>query len=115
MRKVDLQNGKVLKQVEVPSGYFAEGLTVLGSNIFQLTWQNEKGFVYDAQSFQSQGEFAYTGEGWGLTTDGQWLILNDGTHQIRFLDPLPFPLHPTISLFHQRHPLPPLTHFKHVK
>jgi glutamine cyclotransferase len=115
LRKVDLQTGKVLKQVEVPARYFAEGLAVLGSNIFQLTWQNEKGFVYDLQSFQLQGEFTYTGEGWGLTTDGQWLIMSDGTHQIRFIDPVTFAVQRTISVFHQGQPVRGLNELEYVK
>jgi len=115
LRKVDLQTGQVLKQVAVPARYFAEGLTVLGSNIFQLTWQNQKCFVYDLQSFQLQGEFSYTGEGWGLTTDGQWLIMSDGSHQIRLLDPVTFAVQRTISVFHKGQPVRGLNELEYVK
>ena len=90
LRRVDLETGNVLKRVDVPAQYFAEGLALLNGKLFQLTWQNEKGFVYDLDSFEKEKEFGYTGEGWGLTTDGQWLIMSDGTDQIRFLDPVTF-------------------------
>ncbi len=90
LRKVDLTTGNVLKQVTVPEQYFAEGLAILDGRMFQLTWQNEKCFVYDLESFQLEKEFTYPGEGWGLTTDGHWLIMSDGTAQIRFLDPASF-------------------------
>src|SRR6185436_6909203 len=76
LRKVDLKTGRILKQVDLPSDYFGEGVAVLGARIFQLTWQNRKGFVYDLESFRLEREFSYEGEGWGLTTDGHWLILS---------------------------------------
>lgn len=90
LRRVDLKTGKVLQRVEVPSQYFGEGLATLNGKLFQLTWQSQKGFVYDLASFHQEKEFTYTGEGWGLTTDGTWLIMSDGTDQIRFLDPVTF-------------------------
>lgn len=98
LRKVELKTGRVLKHVEVPEQYFAEGLAVLAGKVFQLTWQNHKGFVYDLESLRLKREFPYEGEGWGLTTDGQWLILSDGTDQIRFLDPLTFEVKRTIRV-----------------
>jgi len=98
LRKVDLKTGRVLKRVEVPAQYFAEGLTVLGNKLFQLTWRSHKGFIYDLERFQLEDEFAYEGQGWGLTTDGRWLILSDGTNQIRFLDPVTFEVERTIEV-----------------
>ena len=90
LRRVELSTGRILRQVRVPAEFFAEGLTVLGGKIYQLTWKNQKGFVYDLATFTLEKEFAYTGEGWGLTTDGQSLILSDGTPVVRFLDPRTF-------------------------
>jgi glutamine cyclotransferase len=74
----------------VPAPYFAEGLALLNGKLFQLTWQDQKCFVYDLESFRQEKEFTYPGEGWGLTTDGRWLIMSDGTDQLRFLDPETF-------------------------
>jgi glutaminyl-peptide cyclotransferase len=115
LRKVDLQTGKVLKRVEVPAQYFAEGLAVLDGKLFQLTWQNHKGFVYDLASFQLEKEFAYDGEGWGLTTDGHWLILSDGTDQIRFLDPVTFEVKRTIHVLARDRPVDRLNELEYVK
>jgi len=98
LRDVDLKTGRVLKQVSVPSQYFAEGLAVVGDQAFQLTWQNGKGFVYDVDTFRLEKEFAYDGEGWGLATDGHSLILSDGTSRIRFLDPTTFRVVRTINV-----------------
>jgi glutamine cyclotransferase len=98
LREVELESGRVLKQVALAPAYFAEGVAVLGGQAFQLTWQNRKGFVYDVDTFRLQREFAYEGEGWGLTTDGSALILSDGTNRIRFLDSVGFAVRRTISV-----------------
>jgi glutamine cyclotransferase len=90
LREVELTTGRVLKQVSVPRQYFAEGVALLGSRAYQLTWQNQRGFIYDGDTFEKLGEFEYPGEGWGLATDGQVLILSNGTNRIFFLDPKSF-------------------------
>ena len=98
LRRVELKTGKVLKKVDVPRQYFAEGLTLLGGKLYQLTWQHQRGFIYDAESFRQVGEFRYDGEGWGLTHDGESLILSDGTSQIRFIDPETFGVRRAINV-----------------
>lgn len=98
LREVEPATGRVLKQIAVPREYFAEGLAVIGDRAFQLTWQHQKGFVYDADTFRKLEEFKYDGEGWGLTTDGTLLVLSDGTNRIRFLDPQTFAVRRTIDV-----------------
>lgn len=115
LRKVDLKSGQVLKQAEVPIQYFAEGLALLGGKLFQLTWQNHKGFVYDLDSFFLEKQFSYEGEGWGLTTDGRWLILSDGTDQIRFLDPVNFEVQRTIHVQREGQPVDRLNELEYIK
>lgn len=115
LRKVDLQTGRVLQQVKMPAQYFGEGMTVLGGKVFQLTWQNRKGFVYDLESFAVEREFSYTGEGWGLTTDGRSLIMSDGTDGIRFIDPATFQVTRTIHVFNQGQPLTQLNELEYIK
>jgi len=70
LREVELQSGHVTKKVDLPEPYFGEGIALLNNKIYQLTWQHQVGFIYDAQKFEQVGKFNYTGEGWGLTTDG---------------------------------------------
>jgi glutaminyl-peptide cyclotransferase len=98
LRKVALETGQVLKKVEVPSQYFAEGLALFNGRLLQLTWQNRVGFIYDQETFQQVGTFNYTSEGWGLAHDDKSLILSDGTSQIRFLDPNTFQVQRTITV-----------------
>jgi glutamine cyclotransferase len=115
LRKVDLQTGKVLKQADLPAEYFAEGLAALHGKLYQLTWKARKGFVYDLESFRLEREFTYEGEGWGLTTDGQNLIMSDGTERIRFMDPASFAVKKTIRVFHQGEPVQRLNELEYVE
>jgi glutamine cyclotransferase len=98
LRRVELKTGKVLQKIDVPRQYFAEGLTLFGGKLYQLTWQHQRGFLYDPANFKQVGEFRYDGEGWGLTHDGESLILSDGTSQIRFIDPQTFEVRRTINV-----------------
>jgi glutamine cyclotransferase len=86
IRKVRVENGEVLQLHKLDEQYFGEGIAVVGDSLYELTWQSEIGFVYDRQSFQRTGTFAYRGEGWGLTSDGTRLIMSDGSASLRFLD-----------------------------
>jgi glutaminyl-peptide cyclotransferase len=90
VRMVDLATGHVLQKHDLPEEYFGEGLTDWGSNLIQLTWKAQKGFVYDRFSFSLLRTFEYEGEGWGLTHDETQLIMSDGSSQLRFLDPKSF-------------------------
>ena len=87
LRRVRLETGEVLQQTAIDAKYFAEGLTELGGELFQLTWITQVGFVYDRATFALKRRFSYRGEGWGLTTDGAKLIMSDGTSTLRYLDP----------------------------
>ena len=87
IRKVKLENGEVLQIQKVDSQYFGEGIAVVNDTIYELTWQSGIGFLYDRATFKRKGTFTYRGEGWGLTYDGQHLIMSDGTAFLRFLDP----------------------------
>lgn len=114
LRQVDLESGRVLKKVDVPSPYFAEGIAVLNGKIYQLTWQHELGFIYDEQSFEKTGQFKYSGEGWGLTTDGQSLILSDGSSHIRFINPADFKVTRTINVLDGQKEIDQLNELEYV-
>lgn len=90
LRKVELKTGKVLKSVSLENEYFGEGCVWLNDKIYQLTWESRKGFVYDANTFERIGEFTYPTEGWGLATDGKYLIMGDGSSILRYMDPETF-------------------------
>ena len=90
IRKVEIETGKVLQQVDLPGEVFGEGITQWGDRIIGLTWQEQTAFVLDLKSFKLWRKFNYPGEGWGLTHNERELIMSDGSPELRFLDPLTF-------------------------
>jgi glutaminyl-peptide cyclotransferase len=86
LRKVSLETGEVIQHVDLASDFFGEGIAIIKDKIFQLTWKSGVAFVYDLKSFRLLQQFKYSGEGWGLATDGRKLFLSDGTSEIRILD-----------------------------
>lgn len=83
---VDIKTGKPDKKVVLDDKYFGEGITILNNKVYQLTWENKVGFVYDLNSFEKLKEFTYETQGWGLTHDNHHLIMSDGTEKLIYLD-----------------------------
>ncbi len=98
LRKVEIETGKVLKEIDVSPDYFAEGITILSNKIYQLTWNSNLCLVYDLQTFKQLKTFDYYGEGWGLTNNGEQIIMSDGSNIIRFINPANFKVIRTISV-----------------
>jgi glutamine cyclotransferase len=92
LRRVALATGLVLQLHPLDSQYFGEGLTLFHDALIQLTWQSHLGFVYALSTFAPRQQFTYPTEGWGLTEDGQRLIMSDGSSTLYFLDPQTFNL-----------------------
>jgi len=90
LRCVELETGDLIQLYSLPSDLFGEGITIFGNRIYQLTWRSQKGFLYDKHSFDLLREFSYTTEGWGITNDGNQLIMSDGTANLYFMDPETF-------------------------
>lgn len=90
LKQVDLNSGKILKEIPLDQKYFGEGAALLNGKIYQLTWMEGVCFVYDAATLKKTEEFKYAGEGWGLTTDGKKLYLSNGTNEIQIIDPETF-------------------------
>ncbi|MCD2259217.1 glutaminyl-peptide cyclotransferase [Psychroserpens luteolus] len=89
LRKVDYKTGEVLQNIDLADQYFGEGLTIFNNTIYQLTWQEGIGFIYDVNTFEKTGSFTYgkSKEGWGICNDGKHIYKTDGTEQIWFLNP----------------------------
>jgi len=87
LRQVDLETGEVLRQVDLSDEYFGEGLALYDEKLFQLTWREGTGFIYDLEDFSLIDQFSYQTEGWGLTYNGKRLIMSDGSNMLYFLDP----------------------------
>ena len=84
--EVNPGSGNHDKKVTLDSRYFGEGITVLNNKIYQLTWEEKVGFIYDADTYKKLGEFQYNTPGWGITHDNKNLIMSDGTDKLYFLD-----------------------------
>ncbi|MEC5167411.1 glutamine cyclotransferase [Flavobacterium sp. PL11] len=89
LRKTDYKTGKVYKKIELADQYFGEGITILNNKVYQLTWQNNEGYIYNVDTFKKEKTFPYFKkniEGWGLTNDGTYLYQSDGTEKIWKID-----------------------------
>jgi glutaminyl-peptide cyclotransferase len=85
---VDLKTGKINKKAELDKMYFGEGIAILNDKLYQLTYKNHIGFVYNTKSFKQLGRFNFENEeGWGLTTDGKSIIMSDGSNILTYMDP----------------------------
>ena len=82
LKEINLLTGNVLKTVNVPSLFFAEGLALINNQLIQLTWREQIAFVYDRETLNQIKTFSYEGQGWGLCSDGQVLYMSDGTDKI---------------------------------
>ncbi len=114
LRKVELETGKVLQQVDLAAQYYGEGIAIYNQEIIQLTWQQHVGFVYDKNSFALLREFDYPTEGWGITYDGQRLIMSDGTSTLHFLDPETFKEIGGVQVFDDSGPVVNLNELEYV-
>ncbi|HEY0426719.1 MAG TPA: glutaminyl-peptide cyclotransferase [Pyrinomonadaceae bacterium] len=90
LRKVELETGKVVQKFDLPKESFGEGISLFNDKIYQLTWQEGVCRVFDAKDFKLLKEVNYEGQGWGMTTDGKNLIMSNGMHIIKFIDPETF-------------------------
>lgn len=98
LRVVNPATGEALKSVALGRKYFGEGITILNDRIYQLTWTSGKAFVYDKETLRKVGEYSYSGEGWGMTTDGTVIYTSDGTDCINVRNPKTFEVERTINV-----------------
>lgn len=99
--KVDYKTGQLFKKVDLDAQYFGEGITIINDKVYQLTWENQEGFVYDAKTMKKIKSFTYDKpvEGWGMTNDGKVIYHSDGTEKIWTLDPETFKLTDYINVY----------------
>jgi glutaminyl-peptide cyclotransferase len=114
VRMVQPQTGEVLRKVEIPAPYFAEGLALVGEYLVQITWQENLAFIYRLSDFVAVGAFSYLGEGWGLCYDGQWLYMSDGSQFLSRRDPQTFALLERLTVTQVGQPVPLLNELECV-
>jgi glutamine cyclotransferase len=87
LREVELETGKVKKQLNLDESLFGEGIALYRDRIFQVTWKSKVGFVYDKSDFKLINKIYYPTEGWGLTTMDDKIIMSDGSNVLYFYEP----------------------------
>ncbi len=97
--KINLTNGNPVQSTYMDDIYFGEGITILNDKIYQLTYHSQKGFVYNLSDFSVIDSFQFKSkEGWGLTNDGTYLIMSDGTNVLTWINPNDFSLIKTVQV-----------------
>ena len=87
VRRVNLEDGKVLKAAGLEPTLYGEGLAAFGDDLILLTWKAETGFVLNRADLSPKYTFQYKGDGWGLASSSDSLFMSDGSSFIRVLDP----------------------------
>lgn len=116
VRKTELETGKILLKTEMDKSYFGEGLAIIGDKLYQLTYMEHTGFVYDLKTLKEVGKFQfYNKEGWGMTTDGTHLIYDDGGNTLYFMDPKTFQEVKRVEVMDERGPVRQLNELEYIK
>ena len=115
LRCVELKTGEIKQFYTLPSQFFGEGITIFDDKIIQLTWQSNRGFVYDKYSFDLLQEFNYPTQGWGITHDGSRLIMSDGTATLYFLDPETFTQIDQVEVYDDAGPVTELNELEYIQ
>lgn len=116
LAEVDLTTGehKEGRKMGLEAGYFGEGITILNDKIYQLTYKNGKCYTYSLDPIVITGEFAYSGEGWGLCNDGKLLIMSNGSEELTFRDPESFTTLRTLQVYDNKGPVTNLNELEYV-
>jgi glutaminyl-peptide cyclotransferase len=92
LMKTDLKTGKALRTMNLDKEYFGEGILIINDTVYQLTYQEHKGFMYSLKDFKKIKEFPLATEGWGMTTNGKEIIVSDGSSNLYYYQPGTFNL-----------------------
>ena len=113
---MDIKKGKFSVKAELDRKiYFGEGIAIVKDKLYQVTYKNQQGFIYDAATFKKLGDFKYANpEGWGLTTDGGSLIMSDGTAKLTWLDPAAMKPIKTVEVTENGAPLSQINELEYI-
>ena len=116
IRKYDYKTGKIYQQVDLDSKYFGEGITFLNNKVYQLTWQNKTGFIYNANTLKLEKTFTYDKdiEGWGMTNDGKYIYQTDKTEKIWRMDPDTQKMIDYVNVYSGSHKIPSINELEWI-
>jgi len=116
LRKTEISTGEAVRMMSLPEDVFGEGITILNNRIYQLTYKSQVGFVYEKESFKRIQKVYYENkEGWGLTHDGENLIMSDGSHRIYYMDPEYFTELKQIEVYNDKGPVSRLNELEYIE
>ena len=99
LREVELQTGKVIRQLNLDASLFGEGIALYNDKIYQVTWENKVGFIYDKATFSVINKIYYSSQGWGLTTVNDRIVMSDGSNVLAFYEPEMFTMVSRIEVY----------------
>ena len=114
LRLVDLETGRVEKKVDINPDYFGEGITILNDTVYQLTWQDHVVLAYTLKDLKLVKSFNWANEGWGITHDGENLIISDGTDKLYYVRPSDFKLMKVVSVSNHLGPVNNLNELEYI-
>ncbi|MCX6333980.1 MAG: glutaminyl-peptide cyclotransferase [Bacteroidia bacterium] len=114
LREVELTTGKVIRQLNLSSDLFGEGITLYKDRIYQVTWQSKVGFVYERQTFKQLNKIYYQSEGWGLTTIKDRIVMSDGTNVLYFYEPESFTVVSRIEVYDNKEKVDSLNELEYI-
>lgn len=114
LKRVDLESGKTIQQIDLDPQYFGEGITTFGDQIYMLTWTSNTGFIYNKSDFSQIGTFTYPTEGWGITAVGDTLFMSDGSENIYLMEPGSFTQLSKIQVYDDEGPVDRLNELEYI-
>jgi glutamine cyclotransferase len=114
LAKIDMNTGNPIKEINLDPTYFGEGITILGNNVYQITWQQQKCFIYNKETLEKVNEISYSGEGWGLCNDAHNIIMSDGSERLYFRNPQSFEINKIIEVYDNVGPITNLNELEYI-
>jgi glutamine cyclotransferase len=114
LREVVLETGKVNRQHNLEPSLFGEGITLFNDRIYQVTWENKVGFVYEKSTFKLINKVFYATQGWGLTTVGNRIVMSDGSNVLYFYDPEMFTVISRLEVYDNEKKIDQLNELEYV-
>jgi glutaminyl-peptide cyclotransferase len=114
LREVELETGRVIRQHNLEGSLFGEGIALYGNRIFQVTWENKVGFVYEKSTFKLINKIYYATQGWGLTTINDRIVMSDGTNVLYFYEPELFTVTSRLEVYDNKKKIDSLNELEYI-
>jgi glutamine cyclotransferase len=86
LRKLNIHDGSVVISVDL-NDHFGEGIAIIRERIYQLTWKSGVAIIYGLKDLKVVGRAYYSGEGWGLTSTPEGLLMSNGSSLLQIRRP----------------------------